>query len=1306
MISNPAGISHSYIRLWDSALAARRPWPIIKAILTPLASLRLTVTLFAMTLFLVWVGTVAQQDKGMWQVMQDYFHAVVSWIEFRDVFPRAFFQSNPKLYDAVAPAGGFFFPGGITLGVALFVNLISAHIVRFKAIAKGQRLTIGLVAMALAIGLCAIVILGGQSTRGLQGKPPVEWTTLWQIMKASVFLSWIGASAALFYLVAKQNWHVSIVVALGVIACVMWGAGAIALLLSGSMIEVSSMRILWQLTQATVCGLGLYSASYIIFGRRAGIVTIHLGIGLLMFGELLVSVAAVEEQMTIQEGRTMPYAVDIRSVELAVVDHRPRKADKVIAIPLTMKKTPTRFLRSKQIRDDRLPFEIEVVEFFPNAQIKEAQPNLKNPATEGLGLQYIASHAKTARGASSSDAVDMAAAYVTVKKRGSDEPIGTYLLAQLAAEQNLPEKVSVDGETFDLYLRFRRTYKDYTVQLIDVRKDDYIGTNTPRNYSSDVRIVSSKLKFDSEQHISMNNPLRFAGETLYQSGYYRDPTSGQESTTLQIVTNVGWMIPYVACGIVMVGMLAHFVNVLLRFFMRLIGSTGGRGQATVEPIGWRWFGVGALIGIVLTGPSLRPPRATSASGIDLVRFGALPAAYEGRIKPLDAIARNTLRFSSGREKIKLESREKVSAVRWLAELLAGKPEAEQYPIFKIDNREVLHTLGLVPRKGNRFSYREISPRMGAFRDQVKLAQQAAASNSENQDAYQRKILELNTKIQRYFAIRRAFQVVDEDLTGLDAFSVAERITRVADDVKMLKSATVPYAVPAFQAGSPKSDERLWEPLIAASARVWINGVIRESGEPSEEAYAAKLVDGIREDSGRVGQIVHARMLGMIVEMQEQRTGEKVSNDDAEEALAKMPEKMRRQLETSLKTRVLGELDQLKGTLLAAIGILQGERPDPIADRVAQGYIDAFAAFRADDAKAFESAVDKLHEAVIESDAKDLHSGVVWFENYFNYVSPFMVAILVYLMALVFAIAGMFPRAAPARWIAFGLILVACLYHGSALAARIYISGRPPVTNLYSSAIFIAFGGVLMGLIYEIIFRIGIGNFLAAVSAQIGLLVALILSTTVPSHAGDTMKVMQAVLDTQFWLSTHVVTVALGYVATLIAGLLGVVAVVFALINWLSGSADPVVVERKAALGATPAGWTPGRVFKTMIYATICIGIFFSFVGTVLGGLWADDSWGRFWGWDPKENGALMIVLWNALVLHARWAGLVRNRGLTLLSIAGNLFLGWSWFGVNELGFGLHSYGFTEGVLFWLGVSWVANLAIIGFGLLIPSRAYQ
>ena len=109
----------------------------------------------------------------------------------------------------------------------------------------------------------------------------------------------------------------------------------------------------------------------------------------------------------------------------------------------------------------------------------------------------------------------------------------------------------------------------------------------------------------------------------------------------------------------------------------------------------------------------------------------------------------------------------------------------------------------------------------------------------------------------------------------------------------------------------------------------------------------------------------------------------------------------------------------------------------------------------------------------------------------------------------------------------------------------------------------------------------------------------------------------------------------------------------------------------------------GKALAKMVYGIVCFATLFSFVGTVLGGIWADQSWGRFWGWDPKENGALLIVLWNAIILHARWGGLMRERGIMNLAVFGNIVTSFSWFGVNMLGIGLHSYGFMDAAFKWL-----------------------
>jgi ABC-type transport system involved in cytochrome c biogenesis permease subunit len=161
-----------------------------------------------------------------------------------------------------------------------------------------------------------------------------------------------------------------------------------------------------------------------------------------------------------------------------------------------------------------------------------------------------------------------------------------------------------------------------------------------------------------------------------------------------------------------------------------------------------------------------------------------------------------------------------------------------------------------------------------------------------------------------------------------------------------------------------------------------------------------------------------------------------------------------------------------------------------------------------------------------------------------------------------------------------------------------------------------------------------------------------------------MGVLIAVLDSNFWLATHVIAITIGYAATFLAGFLGIAF----LILRVSNSRFDFLTEKRLA---------------TMIYGVICFALLFSFVGTILGGIWADQSWGRFWGWDPKENGALLIVLWNALILHARWGGFILARGLAVLAVLGNVVTAFSWFGTNLLGIGLHSYGFTQTGFLWL-----------------------
>ena len=345
-------------------------------------------------------------------------------------------------------------------------------------------------------------------------------------------------------------------------------------------------------------------------------------------------------------------------------------------------------------------------------------------------------------------------------------------------------------------------------------------------------------------------------------------------------------------------------------------------------------------------------------------------------------------------------------------------------------------------------------------------------------------------------------------------------------------------------------------------------------------------------------------------------------------------------------------------------------------RMAKAYTD-------NDNAEFNSAVAGYKNWLAKDFSKEAGKGRA--EYYFNRVKMFLHATIIYIFAFVLAggallAIGSWPAASESlRRSAFYLICLAFLVHTGGLIFRMALEGRPPVTNLYSSAIFIGWGTCVLGLILERIYKVGLGSAMAGVSGFVTLLIAHNLAL-----GGDTMEMMRAVLDTNFWLATHVVVVTLGYASTFVAGVLAVGYVIL-------GVFTPVLTARKDL--------NLSKALTKMVYAIVCFATLFSFTGTVLGGIWADQSWGRFWGWDPKENGALLIVIWNALILHARWGGLVKERGLMNLAIFGNVITAWSWFGTNMLGIGLHAYGFMDAAFKWLVLFIAMNVTLIGLGCL-------
>ena len=368
--------------------------------------------------------------------------------------------------------------------------------------------------------------------------------------------------------------------------------------------------------------------------------------------------------------------------------------------------------------------------------------------------------------------------------------------------------------------------------------------------------------------------------------------------------------------------------------------------------------------------------------------------------------------------------------------------------------------------------------------------------------------------------------------------------------------------------------------------------------------------------------------------------------------------------------------------------------------------DIVTSYQHGDATTFNTSVSGYAEWLKKDFSKELSKGKN--EFFYNETKGFLHAMIMYVSAFVLTAFGLltfgtFNQASEClRKSAFLIILLAFVVHTSCLIFRMVLENRPPVTNLYSSAIFIGWGAVFLGVILEKIFKIGIGNAVASVAGFITLLIAHNLALN-----GDTMEMLRAVLDTNFWLATHVVVVTLGYASTFVAGLLALIYILLGvftpvLAQKIGGSKAPAIdAKSKDAVKST----TVGKALPSMVYGIVCFATLFSFVGTVLGGIWADQSWGRFWGWDPKENGALIIVIWNAVVLHARWGGMIRERGLMVMAIVGNIVTSFSWFGVNMLGIGLHSYGFMDKAFDNLKWFIISQLLLIALGL-IPVRYWR
>ncbi len=1187
------GVSIGNKQVADNNTIGNAVWKILKVC----GSLKITVVMFFLAVLLVLFGTLAQDEQNLEEVKELYFNSVVAVVPFDVFLPKTVFPHEKPL------PFGFIFPGGALIGAILMLNLIAAKLTRFSVQGKGLRLALGVLISLFGACVVIAVILAGNAADGLQGKPPVSYEMLWSMLKGGIYLLTIVSVVAPFVL-SKRSTPTLVRIAL-------WSVSGILVLLSaflffsgdGVRLDDPGLRIVWQLVQSSVAALIVLVGLQMVFGNRGGNVLIHVGVALMMLGQFIFGDRQVEQRMSLAEGQQSNMVFSQGEVELALIDTSDAKDDKVTAVPEAMLKRAAS--DRKPIVAPELPCKIKVLKWMSNSNlVKESVDGPK--ATAGLGTIWNAKEERTNGGATSK--TNIASAYVELLDKKTDASLGIFLVTQMFNDQkqlfvgapgDQYDSLTIDGKPYTIGLRFRREYKSYQVFLEDVVKKDYEASDRARDYSSHV-VIRDDDGSELKGRIWMNNPLRYRGETFYQSEYQPVRMNGQtiEMTGLQVVANAGWIIPYVSCMLVFYGMLAHFGGTFFRFANRFERGAIPTAQSlnskrSTSTVRLAIYALGTAIVLTTIYFYAAMPPKTKTSEMDWYAAGKIPAMHEGRLKPLDTVARNILQQIYeplfGASPQPKDGGVRRSGTAWLLALMADKDWPADAPIFRIysDSARDYFDLELAP--SYLYSYNDLKDKADTLRTEL------ASKDPQSLTKEQKDLAKVLQKMQLYDSVAFSYRL--PPLPDESQFTDSEEDRRrfgsmlmnLMEYERQLEASNPPAVIPPEAPVEGQTEANKWQ---AFSPAIFTNYITQKLG-------------------------------------------------------------------------------------------MRSNGPNPALLK----FTEVLDAVRENDSKKLNRAVADYREHVMGlPEAASIQR--VEAEAWLNHFSPTTWGVVFYILAALVGLVGMIWMSPTTRWMTFTIIAVTFIVHTIAILSRIYVSGRPPVVNLYSSAVFIGWGSVLFAMILELIFPIGICNLVAAIMGACTLSIARSLDIS------DTMHVLEAVLDTQFWLSTHVITVTLGYAATFFAGALGIVTLIHRMVTAI----DHKPMDAKVAESVVVQ-----QILSRIIYAVLCFAILLSFIGTVLGGLWADDSWGRFWGWDPKENGALMIVLWNALVLHANWDRMVGPRGLAILAIFGNIVTSWSWFGTNQLGIGLHSYGFTEAVLATLAVVVVGHVGFAIVSLILTKR---
>ncbi len=877
-----------------------------------------------------------------------------------------------------------------------------------------------------------------------------------------------------------------------------------------------------------------------------GIIITHIGALLLLLGGFITAITSSEGNMVIVEGGSADFISDYYVHELIVVD---RQSNEEV---LHVEDGELGQGKSFQLGKSDVSFVLK--KYYRNSAIVKDEEGKNILKEVPAGLEEESNSAGTVIAFSNS-------------------------LGELILHDNLTDFVDANilGKDYGFSLRHKQTKLPFSIELLDFEKDVYPGTNTPRSYSSDVKLTHGDSVWEST--ISMNQPLRYKGYTFYQSSFMQWGM-GQEATVLAVVKNAGRMFPYISSIVMCVGLLIHLMIKIPKLFKNKSAAI--------------------LLAATLFSSS---PALATYQDMDYSEFAKIPILHEGRVKPLDTFARVNLQLFSGKTSLR-----DMSAIQWLAAVVFDSDMANEIAIFKIHNPDVQSFFGLEKKEKNLYSYREIlRPVMMRFKELKSIYDMEKSQRSLAQE----QALDLYIEFNNYMQIMHSLSLVLPDfiLFSKDA----------ADKMDMKTNVKFSYL------DIVKHMEMLGSKLqaIAKKKDVALTDLSEEEQQYLTLMYQMKLFDDDRRTT----------ILRIIPPQWEQDSDEWFSPWQTLEEGHGSPTSAAymeqwKELASAYRVGDVQKWNEVSSNILVN------------ANNMAGGYVD----------------VERIGLEIIYNKAD------FFFYSNILYVATFLIIMLY----------ALWNRRYLYR-LAYLLFSAGFVVHLTGLIIRMIIMSRPPVSTLYESIIFVGLVVVILSLIFETKRRNVIGML-------VGAFVGSVLHFLSYGYAddGDTMGMLQAVLDTNFWLATHVVTITIGYGCCLMAGTLGHIYIFMRLFF------------KKHSYHL--------KTLSKNMFGVALVALFFTTLGTILGGIWADQSWGRFWGWDPKENGAMLIALWLMWVVHGRHADIIKQDGFAIAMVVTNIVVALAWFGVNLLNVGLHSYGFTEKI--------ASNLAIFcGVEIFIASLPY-